>query len=43
MRSDHRIGREADAQAWYMKIIEKDDGKDSLEARVARQRLQGEN
>lgn len=36
-------GRESDAQAWYMKIIEKDDGKGSLEARVARQRLEGEN
>ncbi|MGM0600452.1 MAG: tetratricopeptide repeat protein [Candidatus Rifleibacteriota bacterium] len=36
-------GREVDAQAWYMKIIEKDDGKGSLEARVARQRLEGEN
>jgi tetratricopeptide (TPR) repeat protein len=35
-------GREADAQAWYMKIIEKDDGKGALEARVARQRLEGE-
>ncbi len=35
-------GRDADAQLWYQKILEKDDGRDMLEARVARQRLQGE-
>lgn len=33
------VGRTSDAQLWYQKIIERDDGKDSLEARVARERL----
>jgi tetratricopeptide (TPR) repeat protein len=37
------IGQSGDAQAWYMKIIEKDDGRDMLEARVARERLAGED
>lgn len=37
------IGRSSDAQAWYQKIIERDDGKDSLEARVAKERLAGGN
>lgn len=35
------VGRNADAQAWYQKVLEKDDGKDSLEARVAQERLAG--
>ncbi|MEW6709848.1 MAG: tetratricopeptide repeat protein [Candidatus Riflebacteria bacterium] len=35
------VGRSADAQAWYQKVIARDDGKDGLEARVARERLAG--
>lgn len=35
------VGRAAEAQAWYEKVILRDDGKDSLEARVARERLAG--
>lgn len=37
------VGRAAEAQAWYEKVILRDDGKDSLEARVARERLAGGN
>ncbi|GAB4266938.1 MAG: hypothetical protein Kow0029_01040 [Candidatus Rifleibacteriota bacterium] len=35
------VGRNADAQVWYQKVIEKDGGKNSLEARVAREKLAG--
>ncbi len=35
------IGRTADAQLWYQKVIEKDDGKDQIEARAAKARLGG--
>jgi tetratricopeptide (TPR) repeat protein len=35
------VGRTADAQQWYQKVIEKDNGHDNLEARVARDRLSG--
>ncbi len=35
------IGRTADAQAWYQKVIEKDDGRDQIEARAAKARLGG--
>ncbi len=35
------IGRTADAQAWYQKVIEKDDGRDQIEARAAKARLEG--
>lgn len=33
------VGRKADAQTWYQKVIEKDDGRDNIEARVAREKL----
>ncbi len=36
------IGRSADAQTWYQKVIEKDDGRDQIEARAAKARLAGE-
>ena len=35
------IGRTADAQLWYQKVIEKDDGRDQIEARAAKARLDG--
>ncbi len=35
------VGRSTDAQAWYQKIIEKDDGRDMIEARAAKARLAG--
>ena len=35
------VGRTTDAQAWYQKIIEKDDGRDLIEARAAKARLAG--
>ncbi len=35
------VGRTTDAQAWYQKIIEKDDGRDMIEARAAKARLAG--
>jgi tetratricopeptide (TPR) repeat protein len=37
------VGRAAEAQEWYQKILVRDDGKDSLEARVAKERLAGGN
>jgi len=37
------VGRAAEAQEWYQKVLVRDDGKDSLEARVARERLTGGN
>lgn len=35
------VGRTADAQLWYQKVIEKDDGRDQIEARAAKARLAG--
>ncbi|MDD3145852.1 MAG: tetratricopeptide repeat protein [Candidatus Riflebacteria bacterium] len=35
------VGRTADAQLWYQKVIEKDDGRDQIEARAAKARLEG--
>ena len=32
-------GRTTEAQAWYNKVIEKDNGKNALEARAARKKL----
>lgn len=36
------IGRTADAQLWYQKVIEKDDGRDQIEARAAKAKLSAE-
>lgn len=37
----YAIGRSEDAQGWYMKILEKDNGRNLLQTRVARDRLAG--
>lgn len=37
----YAIGRNEDAQGWYMKILEKDNGRNLLQSRVARDRLAG--
>lgn len=36
------VGRTADAQLWYQKVIEKDDGRDQIEARAAKAKLGGQ-
>lgn len=36
------VGRTAEAQAWYQKVIEKDDGRDNIEARAAKDKLAGQ-
>lgn len=37
------VGRTAEANAWYQKVIERDNGKDQLEARAAKDKLSGQN
>lgn len=36
------VGRTAEANAWYQKVLERDNGKDNIEARAARAKLEGE-
>jgi len=37
------VGRTAEAGAWYQKVLERDNGKDNIEARAAKAKLEGEN
>ena len=37
------IGRSSEAQGWYQKILERDNGREMLEARVAKERISGGN
>lgn len=36
------VGRTADAQAWYQKVVERDNGRDNIEARAAKDKLAGQ-